>query len=129
MPTLIERNHAEIDEVAPEGPLRVDAASFHAATGWELKPEGLCRGTACVPVKGTDIVSDGSIEVRAFADRLGQSLVVDAERSVAAIGGDPMSRGHGASLADVTLPSVHGGEIDFGDFVGKKTLLIAWASW
>jgi hypothetical protein len=80
-------------------------------------------------VKGTDIVGDGSIDVSAFADRLGQALVIDADRGVAAIGGDPMSRGHGASLADVRLPSVHGGEVDLADFVGKKTLLIAWASW
>lgn len=112
-----------------DGPICVDADAFTLATGWELKPEGLCRGTACVPVKGTDIVSDGSVDVTAFADRLGQAVVVDADRGVAAIGGDPMSRGHGASLADVTLPSVHGGEVDFADFVGKKTLLIAWASW
>jgi hypothetical protein len=129
MPTLIERDLAEIPSLAADGPIQVDAARFAAATGWELKPEGLCRGAACVPVKGTDIVVDGSIDVGAFADRLGQVVVVDADRGIVAIGGDPMSRGHGASLADVSLPSVHGGEIDLADFVGKKTLLIAWASW
>ena len=127
MPTLIERSHVEIPAV--DAPIRVDADAFATATGWELKPEGLCRGTACVPVKGTDIVSDGSVDVGTFAERLGQALVVDTDRGVAAIGGDPMSRGQGASLADVTLPSVQGGEVDLADFVGKKTLLIAWASW
>lgn len=129
MATLIERAHAEIGDLPADGPVVVDAAAFTAASGWELKPEGLCRGNACVPVKGTDIVADGAVNASAFADRLGQALVIDADRGVAAIGGDPMSRGHGASLADVTLPSVHGGDIDLADFVGKKTLLIAWASW
>ncbi|HUW03383.1 MAG TPA: hypothetical protein VMW08_13590 [Acidimicrobiales bacterium] len=129
MPTLIERDLAEIPSLEADGPIEVDAESFASATGWELKPEGLCRGAACVPVKGTDIVNEGSIDVGAFAERLGQSVVVDADRGIVAIGGDPMSRGHGASLADVRLPSVHGGEVDLADFVGKKTLLIAWASW
>ncbi len=129
MPILIERNDAEVPHIGADGPLRVDAAAFTAATGWELKPEGLCRGTACVPVSGTDIVVDGSVDVSAFAERLGLALVVDADRGIAAIGGDPMSRGHGASIADVTLPDVRGGDLDLADFVGKKTLLIAWASW
>ena len=129
MPILIERDHADVPALGGDEPLRVPAAAFAAATGWVLRPEGLCRGTACVPVAGTGIVDGDTIDVTAFADRMGQALVVDHERGVAAIGGDPMSRGQGASLADVTLPGVYGGQVDFADFLGEKTLLIAWAAW
>ncbi len=29
--------------------LAVDAEEFAARTGWEAKPEGLCKGSVCVP--------------------------------------------------------------------------------
>jgi hypothetical protein len=30
-------------------PLRLTADELHRATGWERKPQGLCRGETCVP--------------------------------------------------------------------------------
>lgn len=128
--TLIEKDAATVDTDVEGGRIVVDPATFQAATGWEAKPEGMCRGTACVPVKGTGAIDDdGRIDVRAFAERLGQAVVHDADRGVVAIGGDPMARGQVASIADVTLPDLDGGEVDFARFLGRKTLLIAWASW
>ncbi len=32
------------------GSLDIDAQAFHAATGWEIKPEGACKGDLCVPL-------------------------------------------------------------------------------
>ena len=32
--------------------LTVDPSDFAARTGWEAKPEGLCKGDRCVPVPG-----------------------------------------------------------------------------
>jgi hypothetical protein len=29
--------------------LEIDAAEFADRTGWEAKPEGLCKGDICVP--------------------------------------------------------------------------------
>ena len=30
--------------------LWLSSAEFESATGWSLKPEGLCRGSVCVPL-------------------------------------------------------------------------------
>jgi hypothetical protein len=40
---------------------------------------------------------------------------------------------HARDLGDafplVKLPSVHGGEIDFDSFRGKRLLIFSWSSW
>ena len=126
---LVERDAVEV-EVDDAASLLVDADSFAAATGWVRKPEGFCRGPVCLPAATADFAhADGRIDVPAFAERLGLSLVVDDEHGVAALAGDPMGRGQHAHLSELTLPDLDGGQIDFGEFVGRKTLLVAWASW
>ena len=49
-----------------------------AATGWDPKPQGLCRGEVCVPAPGA-CRDDGTIDVAVAAERLGMPLVHDAE--------------------------------------------------
>jgi hypothetical protein len=63
------------------------AASLEAATGWVLKPEGLCRGSVCVPVPDrAALVVDGAIDVARFAAALRRPIVVDPDEAVVAIG-------------------------------------------
>src|SRR5689334_6140283 len=65
----------------------LDPGSLEATTGWVLKPEGLCRGDVCVPVRDRDaLVVDGAIDVVAFAAALGCPVVVDAAEGVVAVG-------------------------------------------
>ena len=40
--------------------LLVRAADLPAATGWERKPEGLCRGDECVPVRDSSVDAGAS---------------------------------------------------------------------
>ena len=58
-----------------------DAADLAAATGWALKPSGLCRGEVCVPLLGREVTIAGDesrIDLAEWAAALGL-LIVRAE--------------------------------------------------
>jgi hypothetical protein len=106
--------------------LEVTPEELRARTGWELKPEGLCKGDRCVPLPD----AGERLDVRALADRLGMALVHDEARGLWALG--PESGGHtllSAELPEITLPDRHGNPFSLSALHGKKVLLVAWASW
>jgi hypothetical protein len=41
----------EVDAIARPATLLLDPATLRDVTGWELKPEGLCRDDVCVPTR------------------------------------------------------------------------------
>ena len=102
-------------------------------TGWEIKPEGACKGDICVPLPGPEAGVNGTggrIDVRRFADHMGMPLVTDDEHGVSALG----PRAGGRVLADVALPEIvlpdfDGDPFDVAGLRGRKVLLVAWASW
>jgi hypothetical protein len=103
---------------------------LHAATGWEIKPEGACKDDECVPLSGIDPGPDGTIDIRAFADRMGMPLAADHEHALWALG--PRAGGHvldSADLPDLVLTDFHGNAFDVASLRGRKVLLVAWASW
>ena len=57
----------------------MDAAEFGRQTGWDIKPEGACKGDACVPLPG-------GFDLAGAADRLGMALVRDDEHDLWALG-------------------------------------------
>jgi hypothetical protein len=111
----------------------VDAHDFEAATGWRLKPEGLCRGDVCVPVRShPDAVVDGRIDAANVADLLNRSVVVDATAGVVAYG--PSAVAIAEQLAerrapDFTLPQLDGAPFSMSAIGRKKKVLVTWASW
>ena len=110
----------------------VDADALAAATGWTLKPEGLCRGEVCVPLLGrTPRRADGRIELASWADTLGLPLAVDVDHGAAALahGVDEGAAGVGDLAPDLDLPDVDGAVRSFGDLAGHKRVLVTWASW
>ena len=132
MPELDLLDHdGRAHHVSADG-LVVDPAGFTAATGWELKPEGLCRGEVCVPVRDRAVEVDGGrIDLEAFADAVGDVLAADVDEGVAALVPGPTARA--AEVADgkapvVELPDLEGNSVRFPR-PGRKTLLLAWASW
>ncbi len=107
--------------------LDLDAAAFEASTGWQIKPEGACKGEVCVPL---DRSIDAGFDLVATADRLGMAIVADAEAGVWSIG--PASLG-GRSLTtaeapELTLPDVLTGEqVSLSSFRGQKVAIASWA--
>jgi hypothetical protein len=103
------------------------------ATGWLLKPEGLCRESVCVPVRERAALAgaDG-VDLAAFAAALGRPLALDVEERTAALGTAAAERASAlASLEapDFSLPDLAGRRHTLSEQRGKKALLIAYASW
>lgn len=121
-----------------DGRLVVDAATLTEATGWQLKPQGLCRGEVCVPIRDPDALGDADeLDVAAVARTLGRPLVADAARGVAALGeaaADVAASMASLQAPDVVLADLNGNPVSIheaarSDLGRRKRLLLAWASW
>lgn len=106
--------------------LDIDTATFRSGTGWDIKPEGACKGEVCVPLGGES--SDG-FDLAATAERLGMAVVSDADAGVHAVG--PESFGGKALVSahapDVTLRDLDGNDVRLSDLQGRKVVLAAWS--
>src|SRR3954452_4950912 len=107
----------------------VDAGEMLARTGWELKPEGLCKADRCVPGPAEARDGDG-LEVHELARRLGMGVAEDAEHGLIALG--PESGGR--ALADARFPALelpdrHGRPFSLSSLRGTRFVMVAWASW
>ena len=103
------------------------------ATGWDLRPEGLCRGDVCVPRRdGDGLIVDDKIDLASFAGLLRRPLAYDVDAAIAVLADAPEDH---AAVFDArvappwTLPDLDGNPVSSSDFVGRKKLLVAWASW
>ncbi len=109
----------------------VPAADFTAGTGWEIKPEGACRGEICVPLPDATRSDGDLLDVRAVAERLGMPVLEDPDHGIVALGPSTVvGRAlESAAAPELTLPDVDGNPFDLSSLHGKKVLLVAWASW
>jgi hypothetical protein len=106
---------------------RVAASEFERVTGWQLKPEGLCREDRCAPFASPDPLS---IDLAAAAGALGMPLVHDARHDLWALGAEAGGRAlASATAADFELPERNGAAFRLSSLRGRKILLVAWASW
>jgi peroxiredoxin len=130
--TLIDPDGAE--HALDHRDLLVPAHALAAATGWELKPEGLCRGETCVPLYGRQVAAAGEpgrVDLKAWAESLGLLLV--HEPALAAVALVASAATHAAAqdgrAPALTLPDVDGNPVSFDDLSGHKRVLVTWASW
>ena len=97
------------------------------ATGWELKPQGLCRGDVCVPTAAGE-----RIDVRVVAELLGRPLAVDDDTGDAALGESAAARAEqlgDCRVDDLVLRDLAGNVVQWSALGRKKKVLVTWASW
>jgi peroxiredoxin len=128
-----EHGAREIDARFEGGRALVGPAALEAVSGWVLKPEGLCRGPVCVPVRDRDaLVVGDTIDVAAFAAAVGRPVVIDAAEGVIALGAPAAERVaamESLDAPDFELPDVEGGSFRYSSLGKRKKLVVTWASW
>ncbi len=132
--TLIDESRPlTVDAVVGTGAIRLSPAALDRAVGWQLKPEGLCRDDTCIPVRDrATLVHEDGIDLAALARLLDRPLALAPDEGVAVLGVSATDRAHrlaSMEAPDFTLPDLEGRLHSLRDQRGKKTLLIAWASW
>ena len=117
--------------VAARDGLWLGAADTERVTGWALKPEGMCRDAACVPLPAS-AVRGQEVDVAAFWKKLGGPVIASDAGDVWALGAPADERNaalDGLQAPDFTLPDVDGTPRTLSQLRGKKVFLATWASW
>ena len=129
----IDGQVTDVELSEQSGKVSVSNSVLEQATGWSLKPEGLCRDQVCVPVRNVEaLINDDQVDLAEFARLVSQNIVIDAQRKVVALGEQAQIRStEMATLGapDFTLPDIHGRQVSFSDYNRRKRLLLAWSSW
>jgi hypothetical protein len=102
--------------------LDIDTTTFERGTGWEIKPQGACKGEVCVPLPG-------GFDLAGTAARLGMAVVHDEAHGLWAVGPETLG-GHAlvtAEAPDLVLDDIDGNEFHLSSLRGQKVVLVAWA--
>ena len=101
--------------------------------GWQVKPEGLCKNDACIPIgDNVRLGMDDSLNLREAATLVGHPSLSAPEVGMVAIGQahDIRSKALKDRVApNFTLSDISGVDRSMSDWVGKKRLLVAFSSW
>ncbi|MBV9833001.1 MAG: hypothetical protein JO055_01255 [Alphaproteobacteria bacterium] len=125
---LTDRGDAQVE--ASNG-LSVSAAEAERATGWTLKPEGMCRDEICVPLP-SGMASGGRVDLAAFWRHLGNPVLSSEAGDVWMLGTGVEARRaalEGLEAPDFTLPDLAGKPHALSSLRGRKVFLATWASW
>lgn len=115
------------------GTVLIDVDVLPHALGWELKPSGLCRESACVPVGDVEALKVGDrLDLAAVAGALGRLVVVDEEAGLMAVALPAELRRQ--ALEDLRAPTFELPDVDgtlhtLGEWAGKKKALVTFSSW
>ena len=120
------------------GQLWITTSDLKRATGFALKPQGVCRDELCFPVpkpRSQEFVRQNAgktwFNLVAFASLTQQPIARDEALSTWYFGLRSDQRQVLSSLKapDFNLPEMSGKTHSLSDFRGKKVLLVTWASW
>ena len=137
MTTLLsETGETELpDDRVEGGRLWLTSTELESATGWSARPEGLCRGSVCVPMpagRERNLVRDRRIDVTAVWRHLGQPLAHSDDGRAWVLGTSATDRAaalRSLQAPDFSLPDRTGRRHFLSEHRGKKVLLASWASW
>lgn len=104
----------------------VSLREFEASTGWELKPEGACKGDICIPLATEP---GDTIDIRIASEQMGLPLVHDADVGLFSLGPEAIgSRALATATApDLELPDLEGEPLRLSSLRGQKVVIVAWA--
>lgn len=107
--------------------LIISRAEFEAGTGWQLKPEGACKGDICIPL--IDPPEGDSVDVASLAGQMGLPLVADENHAVWSIGPDAVDSRTlvTAEAPALSLPDLDGNMFELASLRGQKVLMVAWS--
>ena len=110
-----------------------------AATGWELKPEGVCKDEICVPVPAVrrhalirDEPKATMVNLSEFARMIEQPVAHDEKHSVWYFGRPAWEWKSGLKsreAPDFSLPDLAGQMHRLSELRGSKVFLLLWATW
>jgi hypothetical protein len=107
----------------------LDADQLASATGWHLRPEGLCRDDVCLLVPD-EVRRDDRVDVVALWERLGRPVLTAADAVyLGEDAGTKVDALAGGVAPDFTLRDLAGVEHSLSDQRGKKVLISSWAPW
>ena len=102
----------------------IGADRFAAGTGWQIKPQGACKGEVCVP-----LAPSAGFDLVATAERLRMALVADERTGIWALG--PESLGDrslvSATAPELVLDDLTGRTFRLSSLRGQKIVLVSWA--
>ena len=128
MITVINEDERTVNAAVTDGRVSFTPDELRHAIGWELKPEGLCRDSVCVPFRrGGD-----RVELDDAAAALGRAVVTDTDAGVVALAlpAEERRRGLDALVAPpFTLPDLDGTAHHLSEWEGRKKLLVVFSSW
>ena len=109
--------------------LKVPVDDFEARSGWRLDDRGACKGEVCFPI-APETRADGIVDVLMLSDQLNMPIVHDEKHDLWSLG--PIAGGRAlisAVAPRLVLPDVDGKPFELESLLGRKVLLVAWASW
>jgi hypothetical protein len=106
--------------------LQIPIAEFEKSTGWQIKPEGACKGDVCIPLREQP---GDFINVEKIAEDMNLPLATEPGHDVWALGPDSVG-GRTLTTAkapNFTLPDLDGKLFELASLRGQKVLVYAWA--
>jgi hypothetical protein len=136
---LYEGKATEVQTLPNMADTWITMADLKLATGFVVKPQGICRDELCFPIpknRRSNFVSKKRsttwFNLSEFARLVKQPVASDEKNFVQCFGARADQQGAYLSsleAPDFKLPDMQGRLHSLSDYRGKKVLLVTWASW